>query len=295
MPRLLPVDAGVTGLGIAAADVPAGRADAQVERVPGRLVLVKATGHFLLAGRVEDALGILEAAAPLGWSGGAHPGPVVVPYLLIAATGPEIRPELLTAVGPLPAPDEAEPLLAQELDSVDRDSWIAVVDALADFDDDAEDERAISHSTTATARFPLRSACPRTCSGSRSASCGAAGGNGSAGSRLPRVSSSSGSRRSSPPSTAARTSARRGSRSRAGRRSRSRATTVRAPRSSARSVAGSRGTTRSATNSTAPRRTRLCCRPRRTPKDGECGAPEGARPQPAAVRFRPFHPVCVIA
>ncbi len=40
---------------------------------------------LLLAGRVEPAIALLEDARPLGWSHSDHPGPVVVPYLLLAA------------------------------------------------------------------------------------------------------------------------------------------------------------------------------------------------------------------
>lgn len=42
---------------------------------------------LLLGGRVTAAIGLLEAAPLLGWSGRSHPGPVVVPYLLASACG----------------------------------------------------------------------------------------------------------------------------------------------------------------------------------------------------------------
>lgn len=42
---------------------------------------------LLLAGRVEPAIVQMYDARPLGWSHSDHPGPVVVPYLLVAATG----------------------------------------------------------------------------------------------------------------------------------------------------------------------------------------------------------------
>jgi hypothetical protein len=40
----------------------------------------------LLSGRLAPALVLLEAAPPLSWSGPGHPGPVVVPYPLAAAS-----------------------------------------------------------------------------------------------------------------------------------------------------------------------------------------------------------------
>lgn len=80
---------------------------------------------LLLANRVDQALEVAKAAGPLGWSHGGHPGPIIVPYLLVAATGPEIRPELLIAAGSPYAPAELdEPLLAQELERIDRDGWV---------------------------------------------------------------------------------------------------------------------------------------------------------------------------
>jgi len=65
----------------------------------------QACGLLLLARRVEPALTLLETAAPLGWSDRRHPGPVVVPYLLLAGTGS-------------PPPDGT--LLAEQLAAVDR-------------------------------------------------------------------------------------------------------------------------------------------------------------------------------
>ena len=80
---------------------------------------------LLLAGRVEQALEMAKPAQPLGWSHRGHPGPIVVPYLLVAATGPAIRPELLIAAGSPSAPAEHNgPLLAQELEHIDRDGWV---------------------------------------------------------------------------------------------------------------------------------------------------------------------------
>jgi len=50
-------------------------------------------GHRLLAllhllgGEIDEAISLAEHAAAVGWSGGEHPAPVVIPYLLVAATG----------------------------------------------------------------------------------------------------------------------------------------------------------------------------------------------------------------
>ena len=51
------------------------------------------SGHRLLAtlllldGETEEAIALAQRAPAVGWSGGSHPGPVVIPYLLCAATG----------------------------------------------------------------------------------------------------------------------------------------------------------------------------------------------------------------
>jgi len=51
------------------------------------------TGHRLLAtlllltGETDEAIALAERAPAVGWSGGDHPGPVVIPYLLCAASG----------------------------------------------------------------------------------------------------------------------------------------------------------------------------------------------------------------
>jgi transposase-like protein len=50
-------------------------------------------GHRLLAtlllldGETEEAIALAQQAPAVGWSGGEHPGPVVIPYLLCAAAG----------------------------------------------------------------------------------------------------------------------------------------------------------------------------------------------------------------
>lgn len=69
---------------------------------------------LLLAGRVEPALAFLRAAAPLGWSSRSHPGPIVVPYLLVAGSG-----------GPAPAPpgQEGGSLLAEQFEGIDNHGW----------------------------------------------------------------------------------------------------------------------------------------------------------------------------
>lgn len=80
---------------------------------------------LLLADRVDQAWEMAKAAGPLGWSRGDHPGPIVVPYLLVAATGPRVRPELLIAAGSSDTPPEDdEPLLAQELEHIDVHGWV---------------------------------------------------------------------------------------------------------------------------------------------------------------------------
>ncbi len=61
----------------------AGRADA--DPLAARPAL--AASVLLLAGRVGPATGLLVGADPVGWSHGCHPGPVVVPFLLIGGSG----------------------------------------------------------------------------------------------------------------------------------------------------------------------------------------------------------------
>ncbi|MBI3687634.1 MAG: hypothetical protein HY241_09950 [Actinobacteria bacterium] len=55
----------------------------QIGPDPDRL----ACGLLLLAGQVDQAAAALAGAALVGWSRPLHPGPVVLPYLLVAATG----------------------------------------------------------------------------------------------------------------------------------------------------------------------------------------------------------------
>ena len=71
---------------------------------------------LLLAGRTESAVERLAAAAPLGWQTREHPGPIVIPYLLVAATG----------IGRPPEPQES--LLAQAFDQIDAHGWVDAAD-----------------------------------------------------------------------------------------------------------------------------------------------------------------------
>ena len=81
---------------------------------------------LLLAGRTERAVELLSAAPALGWHAHDHPGPVVVPFLLAAATG---------MVGP---PEPEESLLAQAFDQIDNYGWVNADDYVASaLDNDA--------------------------------------------------------------------------------------------------------------------------------------------------------------
>ncbi len=71
---------------------------------------------LLLAGRIEPALERLAAAPALGWQERGHPGPIVIPYLLVAATG----------TGGPPQPQES--LLAQAFDQIDAHGWVDAAD-----------------------------------------------------------------------------------------------------------------------------------------------------------------------
>lgn len=64
---------------------------------------------LLLAWRVEPALAAAKRAEPLGWSRGVHPGPVVVPFLLVAGSVAS-------------APDE-NLLLSDVFDLIDAVGW----------------------------------------------------------------------------------------------------------------------------------------------------------------------------
>lgn len=73
-------------------------------RAPARL----AAGLLVLAGRVDDAAALLRPADPLGWGGHDHPGPLVLPILLMAAVSArETQPSLPGATSLLTAVDLA--------------------------------------------------------------------------------------------------------------------------------------------------------------------------------------------
>ncbi len=84
----------------------------------------------LLTGEADEAISLAERAPAVGWSGGDHPAPVVIPYLLCAATG-GAEPTPGTALADLwRGVDESESLFSMwDLDTGD--------DA---FDDDGEPE-----------------------------------------------------------------------------------------------------------------------------------------------------------
>ncbi len=90
------------------------------------------TGHrflatlLLLDGDTEEAIALAEQAPAVGWSGGEHPGPVVMPYLLCAAAG-----------GAEPAPGTA---LAELWRGIDVDEPAFPMWDLDTQDDDFDDE-----------------------------------------------------------------------------------------------------------------------------------------------------------
>ncbi|MBI3989144.1 MAG: hypothetical protein HY347_05965 [candidate division NC10 bacterium] len=55
---------------------------------------------LLLAGRGETAIELLRRAPSLGWSSPGHPGPLMLPYLLVAATGRRHRRRVRRVPGP---------------------------------------------------------------------------------------------------------------------------------------------------------------------------------------------------
>lgn len=90
------------------------------------------TGHRLLAtlllldGETDEAIALAEQAPAVGWSGGEHPGPAVIPYLLCAAAG-----------GAEPTPGTA---LADLWRGIDADEPPFPMSDLDDQDDDFDDE-----------------------------------------------------------------------------------------------------------------------------------------------------------
>jgi len=102
---------------------------------------------LLLAGRVDAAAERLGRAEPLGWSYSDNPGPVVVPYLLVASTGRPVPPSsggsLLAnlfqqmdghAFWPAPSPSPGD------LASSDDDELGALDDEISDAGDEDLDE-----------------------------------------------------------------------------------------------------------------------------------------------------------
>ena len=86
------------------------------------------TGHRLLAtlllldGEADEAIALAERAPAVGWSGGEHPGPVVIPYLLCAAAG-GAEPAAGTALADLWRRIDADepPFPIWDLDAQDND------------------------------------------------------------------------------------------------------------------------------------------------------------------------------
>jgi hypothetical protein len=92
------------------------------------------TGHRLLAtlllldGETDEAIALGQRAPAVGWSGGDHPGPVVIPYLLCAAAG-----------GAVPAAGTALAGLWQGIDADEPPFPMWDLDAQdGDFDDEPE-------------------------------------------------------------------------------------------------------------------------------------------------------------
>jgi hypothetical protein len=86
------------------------------------------TGHRLLAtlllldGETDEAIALADRAPAVGWSGGEHPGPAVIPYLLCAAAG-GAEPAPGTALADLWRGIDAEepPFPMWDLDAQDDD------------------------------------------------------------------------------------------------------------------------------------------------------------------------------
>ncbi len=94
-------------------------------------------GHRLLAllhllgGEIDEAISLAERAPAVGWSGGDHPAPVVIPYLLCAAIG-GAEPASGTALAALwRGIDANEPVLPMWDLEMDEDA----------FDDEGPEER----------------------------------------------------------------------------------------------------------------------------------------------------------
>ena len=105
-------------------------ADAIAVATPPRL----AAALLVLAGRIDDASALLRRSDPLGWSRSDHPGPAVVPVLLIAATAPDAGkadylPAATALLSTVDEPDRRE--LVHALDP-DDDSGLAESEALVE-------------------------------------------------------------------------------------------------------------------------------------------------------------------
>jgi hypothetical protein len=97
----------------------------------------------LLGGEIDEAISLAERAPAVGWSGGEHPAPVVIPYLLCAATG-GAEPASATALADLwRGIDASEPALTMwDLDT-DEDA----------FDDEGEGEGPAARSKARPVRL----------------------------------------------------------------------------------------------------------------------------------------------
>ncbi len=86
-------------------------------------------GHRLLAllhllgGEIDEAISLSERAPAVGWSGGDHPAPAVIPYLLVAAAGGS-EPASGTALSDLwRGIDTSEPVFAMWNLGTDQDTF----------------------------------------------------------------------------------------------------------------------------------------------------------------------------
>ncbi len=87
---------------------------------------------LLLAGLIDSAVARLSAAPALGWSAREHPGPIVVPYLLVAVTGIDGRPQ------------DEKSLLAKAFEQIDVHGWVDTRDYHEMAVDDEIEESLIS-------------------------------------------------------------------------------------------------------------------------------------------------------
>jgi hypothetical protein len=92
-----------------------GAGDAEIHRDWVDALMREGRGEEAAAA-AREALERLAAAPALGWQERGHPGPIVIPYLLVAATG----------TGGPPQPQES--LLAQAFDQIDAHGWVDAAD-----------------------------------------------------------------------------------------------------------------------------------------------------------------------